>query len=725
MTLRGWSATRAATRRLAFALGTCMAAAQPAAAQDAVLRGFVRDTAGARVVGGATVSIRGTLLSAVTSEQGHFILLNVPAGTYTVRATAIGFAADSLVGVQLSPGEVRDIELALRPSKVELQEIVVTASRVAEDRADATASVATLPLTEIISRNVTTLDRALLYVPGITMNGPDQMDIRGSSGFARGVGSRVLMLLDGHPALSADGGEIDFKSLPMLDLDHVEVVKGAYSAVYGSNALGGVVNLITTPVTERPTTVVRAHFDAYDLESQYKWNDGFLSAQGVGVQHSRAIGSVGIRGFAGYEGSDGYTENGQDRRWMARVKLGSQPGAVHAWDAYALYTHQKAQSFFTWNSAGEPFRVPPDERGDEAVDQVLLTGASVTPIARARTLLRVSPYFNWNSTANDFIQNQDEHSAIKPGVITQLSLFTSDRNTLLVGGEGAYTRVSSNFIGTPSIADIALFAQDELQVTERFKLEAGARADYHNATTAESEFAFSPKLGASYRLGPSVTLRASVGAGYRAPSAIEQFVNTQQYGFQVIPNPALRGERAWSGEVGTHAVLWNRVRLDAALFGSLYDDLIGPGPAPGQPFVFQFQNISRARIAGLDVGATAPIIPGWLDLAATFLFLDTENRDTGEPLPYRSRYNVTGTLTGLGGLANLDVRYRSRVEEVLAYPLDPRGDMTVLDVRVNYRAGGILWQLKVSNVLNTFYTDVQERRPGMPRAFEVAAVYGL
>src|SRR5437762_937962 len=76
-------------------------------------------------------------------------------------------------------------------------------------------------------RNVTTLDGALAFVPGTTFNGSGQMDIRGSTGSAGGIGSRVLMLLDGHPALSGDGGELIFEALPLLDLDQVEVVKGA------------------------------------------------------------------------------------------------------------------------------------------------------------------------------------------------------------------------------------------------------------------------------------------------------------------------------------------------------------------------------------------------------------------------------------------------------------------------------------------------------------------
>ena len=178
-----------------------------------------------------------------------------------------------------------------------------------------------------IQRNVVTLDQALPFVPGVTFNGRDNVDIRGSTGFARGVGSRVLMLLDGHPALSADGGEVIWESLPLLDLDQVEVVKGAYSAIYGSNALGGVVNLVTKPVEERPRTAVRIHAGMWTPQSEYEFTDHTLTQQGISLQHERRIGGAGIRLAMQREGSDGFTENGRSGFWAARLKLGSSPKA--------------------------------------------------------------------------------------------------------------------------------------------------------------------------------------------------------------------------------------------------------------------------------------------------------------------------------------------------------------------------------------------------------------
>ena len=168
-----------------------------------------------------------------------------------------------------------------------------------------------------------------------------------------------------------------------------------------------------------------------------------------------------------------------------------------------------------------------------------------------------------------------------------------------------------------------------------------------------------------------------------------------------------------------------RVRVDGAFFGSYYDDLIAPGPAPGQPFVFQFQNVSRARVFGLDVGLNSNIVRNWLDAQLTYLYLNSRDLDTDKALPYRSPHNFTATVNVWRQRVGVDVRYRSRIPEVLAYPLDPRGSMTVVDLRGAYDFFNVTWQLKVGNVFNAFYVDVQERTPSAPRSLTLTAVYGI
>ena len=108
-----------------------------------------------------------------------------------------------------------------------------------------------------------------------------------------------------------------------------------------------------------------------------------------------------------------------------------------------------------------------------------------------------------------------------------------------------------------------------------------------------------------------------------------------------------------------------------------------------------------------------------IDIEANYLFLDSEDLETGKALPYRSQHNVTGTVTAMRGLAAVDLRYRSRVEEVIGYPLDPRSSIFTLDLRGAYQAFGLTFLAGIRNLFNTFYTDVQERTPGAPRQWSL------
>ena len=339
------------------------------------------------------MQVRGTLLSTVTNGEGQFTLSGVPTTPHTIRVIAIGYAADSLPGLTLTAGENADCwrsddaSHAARPAgdHRHREPPLGTARRDAGERGG--------PALQRDPRRATSpsLNRALEFVPGVTFNGPDQMDIRGSTGFARGVGSRVLMLLDGHPALSADGGEINFRALPVIDLARTEVVKGAYSALYGSNALGGVVNLDHhaggRPAHHGGAGPLRRLRRAVQLPLERR------AAQfaGTGAAACAALGPMGARAFVGYQGTDGYTQNGQNHIWMARVKFQALPTATHQWDAFALYTNEKSQEFLTWRADSLPFEVSPQFLGDYARDQVFLSGATVAAIATAKTLAQVQP----------------------------------------------------------------------------------------------------------------------------------------------------------------------------------------------------------------------------------------------------------------------------------------------------------------------------------------------
>ncbi|HEY8104936.1 MAG TPA: TonB-dependent receptor, partial [Gemmatimonadales bacterium] len=630
----------------------------PLAAQSTsgAVAGQIRDGKTGTGLEGARILLVSTPLATTSGAGGRFLLAGVAPGRYQLRVAAVGYASDTLPEITVAAADTANVIVTMHAAAVSLPGIVVAASRRPERVEDAPASVAVLSNDEIVHRNVTTVDGALAYVPGVSFNGPGQMDIHGSTGSAGGIGSRVLTLVDGHPALSGDGGEIIWEAFPLLDIDQIEVVKGAASALYGSNALGGVVNMVTSPISDHPEAVIRAHAGIYQVPDRYQFTDQTLNTQGVELQYSRRLGDVGARIAVARETSDGFQQNGQYGRWFLRAKAASTPGSVHPWDAYVMWSRNDAGDFLAWRSAAEPFEVTPGSLGDRSVYQFLLAGATLTPIARSSLLLRVSPYLNHNSNQNYFIENQDYHNATRGGTTVLLSLAAGARHAVTLGVDGAGTRVTSNFLGTPWLWDGAVFAQDEVALGGGFTGSAGARLDYHDTNEGDSEFSLNPKLGLVWHASDRLSARASIARGYRAASAIEQFVSTVQFGFHVVPNPALHGEHAWTGELGTSTQPLRWLRADATLFWSEYRDLIGPAFVLQGGFA-QFQNVTRARVRGLDLGVRSSLVRNRLDLEASYLFLDSRDQITQLALPYRSKHNVTATLNVLQGLAGVDLRW--------------------------------------------------------------------
>jgi outer membrane receptor for ferrienterochelin and colicins len=731
---RRWWAAHAAIACLGFALA---AGNSPAAAQGgtASLAGHIVAEANDSVVADAAVIIAGTLLHTATDASGRFRIVMLAPGKYTVRVLRIGFESIAR-DVELTAGTETTLDLRLKAVPITLAPVTVTASGFTRQVGDVPASQAVVQYSEIQNRNVISLDGVMPFVAGVTVNA-GSIDIRGSSGIAGGVGSRVLVLLDGHPLLSADGGEVDFTALPLLDIDRVEVVKGAYSALYGSNALGGVVNVITTPIPRRPNWTLGLRYGVYDVPAADKFTSGRLDLVGGQLQFSQGIGDGGIRLFLDRTVSSGYTEAGKADRWLFKAKYDLNPYSQHPVSAYVVYSDEQTGGFFTWDPARPPYFAPPGTSGDWAHATKLSAGANVVLLSEASRQLLLLPYVEYNTNQNHYAANQDYHDALRLGIPVQYTMQIGAAHRASFGADLAGTGVSSNFLGRPVAGDTSstssyhpqafdagLFAQDEWALSARWAATVGLRIDAHGATGSPTEIAPNPKLGVVFRETPKRSWRISVARGYRAPSVIEQFVSTVQDGYTVIANPALHGEEAWSAEIGVTTNVRSWLWFDGALFDSEYSGLVGP--ALFGIDTAQFQNLQRARVSGLDLSTKFSIGRDVMVMQINYMLLYTRNLDLpanfpNTELPYRSRHNLTVTADFLGGLTGVDFRWRSRVLQVLQYTQDPRGDIAVLDLRAGYPVLGTLLQAKLTNALQAKYVNVQERTPGQPRSLLLSA----
>ena len=256
------------------------------------------------------------------------------------------------------------------------------------------------------------------------------------------------------------------------------------------------------------------------------------------------------------------------------------------------------------------------------------------------------------------------------------------------------------------------------------RLSGGARLDLM-AVDGGSLTAFaSPRIGVTiptdHRARDGGVLRASVGRGFRAPTMAERFVRTVALGFQVVPNPTLRPEQAWSFEVGhISPPLFGFMRLDAAAFWTEARDLIEPQVLliPPDTILIQLQNVVRARLAGIDASIVAAPIPQRLTATLGYTYLDTHRRVTndsasGGPLAFRPRHLLTvGTDYTMGAFGlGADYRFGSRPESIeLEGFVDPRRvAMNVLDLRGTWHRGPVELRLLAANVLNYVYNLVPE-----------------
>ena len=222
----------------------CTATFQAAAFDVGIITGTVTEKVTGDALIGVNIQIEGTLLGAASGTDGNFIIKNVPLGTYMLRASMIGFRIVHIPNVSVSSNKTVSIAIQLEKTVINFDPLIVTSSK-KQQELDATAnSVSVMSAPEIRSRNTLRVDQALEAISGVNFI-REQVNIRGSTGFTIGAANRTLLLVDGVPVMTSDTGEFNWDLLPVLDIDQIEVVKGAGSALWGTAALGGVINIIT------------------------------------------------------------------------------------------------------------------------------------------------------------------------------------------------------------------------------------------------------------------------------------------------------------------------------------------------------------------------------------------------------------------------------------------------------------------------------------------------
>lgn len=218
------------------------------AADPGSLKGKITDKTDGEAVIGASAMLENTTLGSASDIDGNYTISNIPSGTYKLKVNAIGYTPFSQT-VTISPGQAITLNPQLGQTTVMASEIIVGAALYEQDRLDVPVTTSVVTSDEIKEEPSPSLDKVIETVPGVVVNrgggyGTSTVQIRGSNTFqGGGIGTRVQGLYDGFPINTPVTGEVVWTNVNMNSADKVEILKGAAATLYGSGAMGGVVNV--------------------------------------------------------------------------------------------------------------------------------------------------------------------------------------------------------------------------------------------------------------------------------------------------------------------------------------------------------------------------------------------------------------------------------------------------------------------------------------------------
>ncbi|HET6232104.1 MAG TPA: TonB-dependent receptor [Longimicrobiaceae bacterium] len=707
-----------------------------AAAMD-TLRGTVTDTAGAPLAG-VEVTVVELERKTRTGSGGEFAFAGLPAGRYTLAARRQGYAAAIRT---LSTREGGDLRVALTESPIELEGVTVTAGRTAA-AGGSVLSTATVGPERIRQEHSVSLAHTLESVPGVrTLSTGEQIGKPVIRGFS---GSRVLVLADGLRLEDYSWSDEDAPSVDARLAQRVEVVRGPASLLYGSDAEGGVVNVIPEAL---PDALGRTGYTRGGVETYFSTGntEGGLVLHGEGARGAFGWRVVGIGRLAeDYRTPGGKVENTGFGAFNGELAGGLRGGWGSVTARYDRYGGEfkllEADKPVTAPGAGEKEGGPERKLADDR-----LQVAAVLPWRG----LRVEPRAQLQR--HSLIEVADEvNGTTQPGAESVqfdllLNTFTFDLlahhgdaegtgGTFGVSGvaQSNDTRGPVPLVPDAGIRTGAVFAFQQVQMG-RVRLLAGARGDARkvdadaNATLgladdSRSYRALTFNAGAVVDVAGGLSVRGNVGRAWRAPTLFELFANGPRLGearFD-IGDPTLGTEQNLSAEVGLR---WAgaRVQAEVEAFGNRVDDYLVARPtAQTQQGLRVFRYAATdARLWGGEGSVQVQPVRSLL-LRAAADYVRGEDRTLDEPLPLMPparallraelRPELSGTLRGASLWAQVQaVAHQGRpAPEELA----PDG-YTLLDLGGGFRPRlgrrVVAVDLQVHNLLDTSYRDFLSR----------------
>ena len=596
--------------------------------QQAHIYGIITDSVTNESLPGVNVILSNG--GGVSSNSNGYYYLDLERGQHAITFSFLGYKTKT-ISLNLKDSDSINLNVSLANTSFLLDMAVVSAGKYEQKISDVTVSIEVMKPSFIQNINTTNMEDALQYVPGLDIL-DGQASIRGGGGYSYGAGSRVMVLIDDIPILAEGTEDINWNFLPVENIDQVEILKGASSALYGSSALNGVINIRTGYPDIEPSTSVSLYAGIYDKPQRKElswWWDTNPLFSGINFTHSRKIKEFDfVVGANALSNAEYRTEN-YNKQIRANVKFRHRPSKLKglSYGINANLQWQQTSDFFIWMDADSgafiqnPLTVTPTTGHWFNINPWL----SYYDKHKNKHLLLLRYY----DLSNGFDNNPDKNNASKSyyGEYQFQKQFNNGLNWI-VGFVGKYGTTVANLYGDHHGSNIAAFTQLDYKFFDRLSASLGVRWEHHSLDDTEKESGTVFRAGVNYQAAENTFIRASFGQGYRFPSIAEKYTATNIGSINIFPNPDLKSEKGWSSEIGLKQGFtinnWSGF-VDFAAFLSEYENMIEfmfgvySSDSLSLPTLddigFKSQNIGSARITGIELGISGAGLIGKLPVS--------------------------------------------------------------------------------------------------------------
>lgn len=523
-------------KKIVFTLGVFLFIMASALAQTGNISGKVISARTGDRVPFASVQLDGQPANTFADQNGHFSLSKVPIGEHTLQISSVGFKQFA-TQISLKTDETLQFVAELQEEKLNLNEVVVTGTRTAKRITDSPVIVNLINSKELDQVVATNLSEGLRFQPGLRIETDcqtcnyTQLRINGLQG------GYSQILINGRPIFSPLTGLYGMEQIPINMIERIEVVRGGISALYGSSAIGGTVNVIT----KIPTS------NNYDITNTFqsidgKTTDNILSGNATIINKAE---NAGATFFMSNRNRAAYDANGDNFSELPQLKNNSFGANMFFLPTENQKLELSLSSIYEYRYGGEMVDKPAflTQQSEERSHHVFMGSADYQ--------------LNFNDNKNALIIYYGGQSTIRKhytGILPDDSLEfinftanppygTSEVNThqggvqlnsrfdnflggdavLTVGGEYVYDDVfdqieAYNYLIDQTTTNLGIFAQHDWNITPQLNFLAGLRLDNHNLV---DQPVLSPRLSVLYKLRQSTQFRVGWGTGFRAPQAFD------------------------------------------------------------------------------------------------------------------------------------------------------------------------------------------------------------